>query len=777
MKHKNIYLLFIMLGATATVQAQLYVEKNTLDKVLLAEGQNIFFSAKSGESDTWSIGTESLYRPTFDLSYLSRIYIPQSEAEEQLAAYTSPAYADDYRTLASWDNHEQWNLANVHDPTVFKAADGYYYMYQTDASYGNAHTTAGGHFMGRRSKDLVNWEYVGCPMQNLPSWIQDSIASYRSKLGLGTSSINFSDEWSFGYWAPCARKINDNLYRMYYSIVMPNSTIDATTSVGEPSFIGMMESTNPADSSSWVDRGYVTTQYTDRGTSWAGRSQWGGYYYYNAIDPSYIITPEGEHWLIYGSWHSGIAALQLDPSTGKYIGGAQGDPWTAPKTNYGKRIFTRYNGSSTSARWQPSEGPEVVYRDGYYYLFLAFDDLSHKYNTRVLRSTKIDGPYVDMRGVDYTYGTSTGDTYPIVTHPYRFGSDAGWVGISHCAIFDDGEGNWYYASQQRYPDSKGGNAPNAVMLGGVRRILWTADGWPVVLPERYGNVPQAPIAEEELVGRWQQVQFSYAKTTPDANYTPTASVDLTLNADHTITGDVFDGEKWSYDAEAGTITLGSYPGIMLTREVDWEANPRHATIVYAGYNSTGTATFWGKKVANLSADGNAASSSEETVGAADNTAGFWSAFSKYLNSSSSNCEFHYSFVNYTNGTANWNNWILAVTNGEERNTANYKEYVVLRADNYAWQGMLNTISDAGWFTSLTSDYNWSTFTTDMNGATVDLTVKIDNGVLTATALTTTTAGATYTMTFVMPIEEGMKGTFLTCEGAHLEISEQTVTDY
>ena len=30
------------------------------------------------------------------------------------------------------------NLANVHDPSVMKAADGYYYMYQTDASYGNA---------------------------------------------------------------------------------------------------------------------------------------------------------------------------------------------------------------------------------------------------------------------------------------------------------------------------------------------------------------------------------------------------------------------------------------------------------------------------------------------------------------------------------------------------------------------------------------------------------------------------------------------------------------
>ena len=32
-----------------------------------------------------------------------------------------------------------------------------------------------------------------------------------------------------------------------------------------------------------------------------------------------------------------------------------------------------------------SEGPEVIYRDGYYYLFLAYDALDVPYNTRVVR--------------------------------------------------------------------------------------------------------------------------------------------------------------------------------------------------------------------------------------------------------------------------------------------------------------------------------------------------------------------------------------------------------
>ena len=40
------------------------------------------------------------------------------------------------------------------------------------------------------------------------------------------------------------------------------------------------------------------------------------YFKFNAIDPAYIITPSDEHWLIYGSWHSGFAAARLAPTLG-----------------------------------------------------------------------------------------------------------------------------------------------------------------------------------------------------------------------------------------------------------------------------------------------------------------------------------------------------------------------------------------------------------------------------------------------------------------------------
>lgn len=100
------------------------------------------------------------------------------------------------------------------------------------------------------------------------------------------------------------------------------------------------------------------------------------------------------------------------------------------------------------------------------------------YNTRVVRSKNIDGPYESINGTNVT--TNGGDAIPIMTHPYKFSAGYGWVGISHCAIFEDGNGNWYYASQARFPTTAGGNAPNAVMLGHVRSIRWTKDGWPTL---------------------------------------------------------------------------------------------------------------------------------------------------------------------------------------------------------------------------------------------------------------------------------------------------------
>lgn len=176
---------------------------------------------------------------------------------------------------------------------------------------------------------------------------------------------------------------------------------------------------------------------------------------------------------------------------------------------------------------------------------------------------------------------------PVVTHPYKFNGSYGWVGISHCAVFDDGNGNWYYASQGRYPENVAGNPySNALMMGHVRSIRWTESGWPVVMPERYGAVPQVAITEDELVGNWEHIDLSYSYGKQKESST------MTLAADHTITAGSWKGGTWSYNADKQILTANGVE-LCLQRETDWEASPRTHTIVYAGY--TNSKTYWGKK--------------------------------------------------------------------------------------------------------------------------------------------------------------------------------------
>ena len=163
----------------------------------------------------------------------------------------------------------------------------------------------------------------------------------------------------------------------------------------------------------------------------------------------------------------------------------------------------------------------------------------------------------------------------------------GWVGSDHFDIFDDGNGNWYYASQGRLPaDVPGINVSNAVTMGHVRSIRWNADGWPVVMPERYGAVPKVTITEDELIGNWENIDLSYSYGKQKTSET------LTLGADKKVTSGVCNGSTWSYDAQKQPLMINNVE-LCLQREVDWEATPRTHTIVFAGYS--GTKTYWGKK--------------------------------------------------------------------------------------------------------------------------------------------------------------------------------------
>lgn len=583
--------------------------RNDSLRFAMTDGQNIDYLINTVDSITF-------YAP----DALMRAHLAYQDARPSTFY---PTYSDDYRNISDWNNRSNWQLANVHDPTVMKAADGYYYMSQTDAGFGNPQDGKG-HFYVRRSKDLINWEPASTYNNSMampinkdtygndigPAWLLDSVNVYREKRGVA----KVKTLQGLGFWAPTMRKVNDHLYRMYYSIVIDGVSIKSGlldwTGSGfafdgswpEAAWIGLLETDDPA-SGKWIDKGGVLCSASDKSKTAYARSStsdWNAYARFNAIDPSYIITPTGEHWLIYGSWHSGIAAIQLNPETGKPLIPV-GDPWnigTGQTTTHGKVIATR----NKSSRWQGSEGPEVIYNPetDYYYLFLAYDGLDVPYNTRVLRSKNVDGPYLGKNGANVT--ANGGDAFPVLTHPYQFNSSLqhdGWVGISHCAVWDDGQGNWFFSSQGRKPNDYSNNpswAPNAIMMGHVRRIYWTPDGWPVVSPERYGGVEDAPITADDLVGTWELLDLTYSygqQKTPS-----TLTVAKSSIADNRVTFSGAFTASGTLDAKTNTLKVSMSSGtsftLNLARELDWEASPRKSTIVMAGFR-TATQTYWAKK--------------------------------------------------------------------------------------------------------------------------------------------------------------------------------------
>ena len=159
----NIIAIILLLSFFNSASAQSLVVKKKDGTSQVLNG-NLYFP-QDKTNDSWAISSsdEGVYRSSSDISNIRSISVLDG-IDLDLVKYQSPSYIDYYITAgSSWADRAKWNLANVHDPTVMKADDGYYYMYCTDAGYGNPHNedvqgNKHGHFQCRRSKDLVNWE-------------------------------------------------------------------------------------------------------------------------------------------------------------------------------------------------------------------------------------------------------------------------------------------------------------------------------------------------------------------------------------------------------------------------------------------------------------------------------------------------------------------------------------------------------------------------------------------------------------------------------------------
>ena len=151
------------------------------------------------------------------------------------------------------------------------------------------------------------------------------------------------------------------------------------------------------------------------------------------------------------------------------------------------------------------------------------------------------------------------------------------------------------------------------------------------------------------------------------------------------------------------------------------------------------------------------------VGQPDYSSPWWTDFSEQTWQLEMGETFHTKFTNYNSGgTNNYENWLIVATNGPDSHGGGGSEYFVLRADAYGWG---NGDYDAS---NMYSEFDWSTFISEMNGAVVDMTVtyKSDSRVY-VDAEITSSSNKHYTYTYNQAVSSDVVGLFFLVEKAYL----------
>ncbi|KAJ3523196.1 hypothetical protein NM688_g8766 [Phlebia brevispora] len=292
----------------------------------------------------------------------------------------------------------------VHDPTICKDYNGTYWVFSTGTGIDI-----------RSSPDRIHWTYEGAVFPDGSPWAD------------GYAVDNF-------LWAPDCTYINGEFW-LYYA---------ASTSGSTESAIFLAKSSTGAPGS-WSNVGLVIATVANDT--------------FNAIDPNLFIDTNGDWYLSFGSFFSGIKLL--DRSTGNWTG--------SPIIPVAERAPGGTNAIEGSGMYKSYDN---------YYLFSSWDacciGIKDTYNVRVGRSSNVTGPYKDQNGTNLTDG---GGTLVLGNHDHV-------IGPGGEDLFTDIDGpimiyHYFNSSINQNCTSDFGNCSFAVQLG-INRVNFST-GWPVLV--------------------------------------------------------------------------------------------------------------------------------------------------------------------------------------------------------------------------------------------------------------------------------------------------------
>lgn len=304
------------------------------------------------------------------------------------------------------------------DPSIIKAPDGWYYAYAT-RTWHEEKTMI--HLQIAKSKDLVHWQYLPDGMPIKPTWA-DSTSEF---------------------WAPDIQyDAHSKTYYLYFA-----SGHNGTRN----HCIGIATSKSPEGPFTDIGRPLV-----------CGRS-------YTHIDPMVFHDPVTKNsYILWGSDHAPIQMQQMDGWTALKKDSAPKDLLIATdkKDNYDNMI----------------EGPWLIYRKGYYYLFFSGDNCcgpKAHYAVMVARSHNVLGPYKKFEGID---GSGNGVILQKNTH---------WDAPGHNAVITTNHGKEYWMLYHAIdPKSRFQSKKSPVGLKFDKRVMlldriYFKNGWPRIK----GNSP------------------------------------------------------------------------------------------------------------------------------------------------------------------------------------------------------------------------------------------------------------------------------------------------
>ena len=176
---------------------------------------------------------------------------------------------------------------------------------------------------------------------------------------------------------------------------------------------------------------------------------------FNAIDAHFFVDADDQPWLVFGSTIGGIKLVKLDPVTLK--------PLPNPEFITLAQRFLLQDDPII-------EAPHLLFRDGYYYLFVSFNHCclgaDTQYHVRVGRSRNIAGPYFDHQYWPMLLGGGT----PLIA------GDGDYIGTGHSDVFSERGQDWLVHHAKR-PDE----GYRAYLQ--IRKLRWLNNGWPSVCTE------------------------------------------------------------------------------------------------------------------------------------------------------------------------------------------------------------------------------------------------------------------------------------------------------